>query len=89
MVPDIDNDAGVEILTTAMKPADMLIWNSYTFHCAPGNSLDRRRAAFSVNWLGDDVTYDEMPALETYLDSRLATGDRLISQKFPLVRGSV
>ena len=88
-VPDIDNGKGIEILGTAMEPGDMLIWNSYTFHCAPGNSLDRRRAAFSVNWLGDDVTYDEMPALETYLDSELATGDRLISHKFPLVRGSV
>lgn len=87
--PDIDNDKDAQILNTSMEPGDMLIWNSYTFHCAPGNSLDRRRAAFSVNWLGDDVTYDEMPALETYLDSELATGDRLISQKFPLVRGSV
>ena len=88
-LPDIDNDPGVEILSTAMAPGDMLIWNSYTFHSAPGNRLDRRRAAFSVNWLGDDVIYDEMPALDTYLDPELATGDRLISQKFPLVRGSV
>ncbi|MDH3635918.1 MAG: phytanoyl-CoA dioxygenase family protein [Gammaproteobacteria bacterium] len=88
-VPDIDNDKGIEILNTAMEPGDMLIWNSYTLHCAPGNNLDRRRAAFSVNWLGDDVTYDEMPALETYLDAELVSGDRLISRKFPLVRGSV
>ena len=88
-VPDIDNDKGIEILSTAMEPGDMLIWNSFTFHCAPGNSLDRRRAALSVNWLGDDVTYDEMPALDTYLDADLATGDSLVSRKFPLVRGSV
>ena len=87
--PDIDDDKDAQILSTSMEPGDMLIWNSFTFHSAPGNSLDRRRAAFSVNWLGDDVTYDEMPALETYLDSGLATGERLISQKFPLVRGSV
>jgi len=86
--PDIDADRDAEILSTAMKPGDMLIWNSYTFHSAPGNTLDRRRAAFSVNWLGDDIIYDEAPALATYLDPDLKTGDRVISDKFPLVRGS-
>lgn len=86
--PDIDADKDAEILGTAMNPGDMLIWNSYTFHSAPGNRLDRRRAAFSVNWLGDDIIYDEAPALATYLDPDLQTGDRVISDKFPLVRGS-
>lgn len=86
--PDIDNDKHAEILSTAMNPGDMLVWNSYTFHCAPGNTLERRRAAFSVNWLGDDIVYDEAPALATYLDPDLKTGDRVISDKFPLVRGS-
>ncbi len=86
--PDIDADKDAEILSTAMDPGDMLVWNSYTFHSAPGNALDRRRAAFSVNWLGDDITYDEAPALATYLDPTLQTGDRVISDKFPLVRGS-
>lgn len=87
--PDIDNDRNAEILSTAMNPGDMLVWNSYTFHCAPGNPLDRRRAAFSVNWLGDDITYDEAPALATYLDPGLKTGDRVISEKFPRVRGRI
>lgn len=87
--PDIDVDASIEVLSTAMNPGDMLVWNSYTFHSAPGNRLDRRRAAFSVNWLGDDIRYDEAPALATYLDPNLETGDRVISDKFPLVRGSV
>jgi ectoine hydroxylase-related dioxygenase (phytanoyl-CoA dioxygenase family) len=87
--PDIDHDSNIEVLSTEMNPGDMLVWNSYIFHSAPGNTLDRRRAAFSTNWAGDDVTFDEVPALETYLDSKLKTGDRLISEKFPLVRGAI
>ncbi|MDH3695662.1 MAG: phytanoyl-CoA dioxygenase family protein [Gammaproteobacteria bacterium] len=86
-VPPIDTNPKAEIITTAMYPGDMLIWNSYTFHSAPGNTLIQRRAAFSVNWAGDDVTYDDKPALDTYLNSNLKTGDSIISDKFPLVRG--
>ena len=51
-IPEIDSDPNVQILATVMQPGDMLIWNSYTFHCAPGNTLNKRRAAFSVNWVG-------------------------------------
>ena len=86
-VPPIDTDSEVQMIATAMQPGDMLIWNSYTFHSAPGNTLTQRRAAFSVNWAGDDVTYDDKPALDTYLNSALKTGDSIISDKFPLVRG--
>ena len=89
VVPDIDSNADASILATPMNPGDMLIWNSHTFHCAPGNKLDQRRAAFSVNWAGDDVRYDEVPALDTYLNPELKTGDPLHSVKFPLVRGHV
>ena len=87
-MPDIDGTKDDKVLSTEMQPGDMLVWNSYTFHSAPGNTLDRRRAAFSVNWVGDDITYEETPAIETYLDSDLKTGDRMISKKFPLIRGS-
>lgn len=83
---DIDNDSDAEILCTAMEPGDMLIWNACMFHSAPGNTLDQRRAAFSINWTGDDVTYEDVPALETYRDSHLKNGDRIEGKKFPLVR---
>ena len=66
----------------------MLVWWSHTLHCAPGNRLDRRRAAFSVNWLGDDVTYNGQPALDTYIDPLLSSGDHVVGDKFPLVRQS-
>ena len=87
-LPAIDEIKDKQVLSTEMQPGDMLVWSSYTFHSAPGNTLDRRRAAFSVNWAGDDITYENKPAIETYLDPDLKTGDRLISKKFSLIRGA-
>ncbi len=66
----------------------MLVWYSYTLHSAPGNRLDRRRAAFSVNWLGDDIVYNDKPSLETYRDSSQVVGQPIICDKFPLVRSN-
>ena len=85
-IPDIDENPDAEILATAMEPGDLLIFNSRTFHSAPGNKLEHRRAGFSVNWVGDDVTYMDVPSLETYQNPSLKTGDPIISEKFPLVR---
>ena len=58
--PDFDNDASMEILSTNLNPGDTLIWNSKTFHSAPGNRLNSRRAALSLNLAGDDVTFFDM-----------------------------
>lgn len=86
-LPAIEDEPGAEILATAMAPGDLLIFNSRVLHAAPGNRLDRRRAGFSINWVGDDVTYDDVPALETYRDPGLRTGDRIDTcTKFPMVR---
>ena len=84
--PDDHQDFPTEILTTAVCAGDMLIWYSYTLHSAPGNQLDRRRAAFSVNWLGDDIVYNNKPSLETYRDPGLKIGQPMNCDKFPLVR---
>jgi len=83
-LPPIDTDGPVA--ATELQPGDMLVWWSHMLHCAPGNQLPRRRAAFSVNWLGDDITYNGQPALDTYIDSSLSRGDAVVSQKFPVVR---
>lgn len=88
IAPQIDANPNAEILATEMEPGDMLVWNSYTFHSAPGNSLTQRRAAFSVNWVGDDITYEDVPALETYRHPSLKTGDPITCDKFPLMRGA-
>jgi ectoine hydroxylase-related dioxygenase (phytanoyl-CoA dioxygenase family) len=74
------------ILASAMPPGDTLIWKSYTLQSAPGNRLDRRRAAFSVNWVGDEIVYNAKASLETYRDSTLTIGKPIVCKEFPLVR---
>ena len=84
--PDKERPDGAEILTAPMRAGDMLAWTSYTLHSAPGNRLNRRRAAFSVNWLGDNVVYNGKAALETYCDPSQVIGQPVDCAKFPLVR---
>ena len=74
------------ILSSPLRRGDMLVWWSHTLHCAPGNTLDRRRAAFSVNWVGDDVVFNGAAALDTYLDPALEVGEPIDGDAFPLVR---
>ena len=57
-IPDIEGDPTAEILAIEMAPGDMLVWNSRTFHSAPGNRLDRRRAAFIVRLMPATSFYD-------------------------------
>ena len=86
VIPDVDALPEAEIITAAMDPGDLLIFTSRTVHGAPGNRLNQRRAGFSLNWVGDDVIYDDVPALDTYRDASLTTGDPLSGPKFPQVR---
>lgn len=86
--PDIDGDPAAEVLTTAMAPGDALVWSSRTFHSAPGNSLDRRRAAISLNWVGDDVVYNARPSVASYHHESLRVGQSIACEKFPTVRTS-
>lgn len=65
----------------------MLAWTSYTLHSADGNRLNRRRAAFSVNWLGDDVVFNGTTSLQTYRDPSQVIGESMNCEKFPIVRG--
>lgn len=84
--PDIDGAPDLEIIATEMEPGDMLVWNSLTFHSAPGNTLDRRRAAFSLNWVGDGVTFHDVPSLKTYRSPEISEGMPISCEKFPIVR---
>ena len=74
------------ILSTCLNPGDMLVWTSYTLHSAPGNQLNQRRAAFSVNWVGDDVVFNGKPALESYCDPSQVVGKPIACEKFPVLR---
>lgn len=85
---DPNYEHSAKVLSNATSAGDMLIWKSYTLHSAPGNHLNRRRAAFSVNWLGDDVVFNGEPSLETYRDHSQLRGQPITCDKFPLVRDS-
>lgn len=88
--PDFDADPDAEMIRCAMEPGDTLVFNARTFHCAPGNTLDQRRGAFSTNWTGDDVTYNDI-AQETDPSQRgesLVHGGPITCETFPRVRGS-
>lgn len=79
-----------EILSCALEPGDALVWNSRTFHSAPGNHLNRRRAALSLNFAGDDVTYFDIPQEPDppVRGEGLINGDPITCETFPLLRAS-
>ncbi len=89
-MPDIDGLAAggeCKILSCALEPGDTLVFNCRTLHTAPGNHLDRRRAAFSINWTGDDVTYNDIPQLTDpyHRGESLVSGGPLECETFPRV----
>ena len=86
--PDFDRDGEADIVTCAMDRGDALVWNARTFHSAPGNHLDRRRAALSLNFTGDDVTYFDMPGESDPPDrgEGLVEGGPITCESFPLLR---
>jgi len=86
MIPEIDDDPATRILATELQPGDMLAWDSYTFHSAPGNTLNRRRAAFSINWASEAIRFHDIPCLASYRAPELTEGSRITCDKFPLVR---
>ncbi|MFT5259627.1 MAG: ectoine hydroxylase-related dioxygenase (phytanoyl-CoA dioxygenase family) [Saprospiraceae bacterium] len=86
--PNFKNDETVEILSCDLQPGDALVWNSRTFHSAPGNTLDQRRAALSLNFCGDDVTYFDMAqeADPPIRGENLVDGSEITCDSFPLLR---
>ena len=86
VIPDIDNDYSAHILACELSPGDMLVWDSFTFHSAPGNSLGTRRAAFSINWAADTIRFRDIPSLKSYRSKDISHGDPITCEKFPQVR---
>ena len=86
--PDFDSMPGIEILACDLDPGDALVWNSRTFHSAPGNSLNRRRAALSLNFCGDDVTCFDTPQDPDppIRGENLVDGGNITCESFPLLR---
>jgi ectoine hydroxylase-related dioxygenase (phytanoyl-CoA dioxygenase family) len=61
-LPDIEADLErYEIVGWALEPGDAVFFHMLTLHAAGGVSGGRRRRAFSVRFLGDDVTHAPRP----------------------------
>ncbi|HXV34275.1 MAG TPA: phytanoyl-CoA dioxygenase family protein [Gaiellaceae bacterium] len=61
-LPDVYGEPGrFRILGWALEPGDAVFFHMLTLHAAGGVSGDRRRRAFSVRFVGDDVTYAPRP----------------------------
>ena len=76
-LPDIEaNRDDYEIIGWALEPGDAVFFNMLTLHAASGVGGTGRRRAFSVRFLGDDVTHaprswttsPPFPGLENELD---------------------
>ncbi len=86
--PDFDQQQDIDVLSCDLNPGDALVWNSRTFHSAPGNTLEQRRAAISLNFCGDDVSYFDMPQEPDppIRGEHLVDGGNITCDSFPLLR---
>ena len=87
-LPDIDADRGrYNILSWALEPGDVLLFDALTIHGSRGNrSATTGRRAIATRWCGDDVVYrpiaGQMPLL---WDHGLEPGDKPHGQLFPQI----
>ncbi len=87
-VPDVEAARDdYDIVSYDMAPGDLLVFHSLTLHGAGGNlSQRRRRRGYAVRYLGDDVRYQPRTGTSELLyDETLTPGDRLDSDRFPVV----
>ncbi len=87
-LPDLDSaDCTETILEWAMQPGDAVLFDFRTVHGARGNLQNRRRRAFSMRWVGDDVRYVERPGRTSppFPDHGMREGERLREDWFPVM----
>jgi ectoine hydroxylase-related dioxygenase (phytanoyl-CoA dioxygenase family) len=86
-VPDPDAEA-MTILQWPMQPGDAVAFHFSTLHGARGNTNSRRRRAFSLRLLGDDVRYVERPGKTSppFPGHNMKPGQRLREDWFPLLQ---
>ena len=92
-IPDVEADrSSFEILGWSLEPGDAVFFHMLTAHHAYGVPGTRRRRAFSLRFLGDDMvhaprgwrTSPPFPGLE----SELPAGARMDHPLFPLLRSA-
>ena len=77
------------IVSWDMSPGDILAFDGYMVHSAKGNRTStRRRRAYAVRFTTQGAVYKPDQGVAPWLeDASLSPGDRLVSEKFPLVHG--
>ncbi|MDR2317564.1 MAG: phytanoyl-CoA dioxygenase family protein [Pseudomonas sp.] len=89
-LPDIEADRSAwNILGWELSPGDAVFFHMLTLHASGGVGGNRRRRAFSVRFLGDDITHaprqwktsPPFPGLET----QLASGAQMDHELFPVL----
>lgn len=84
-----DHPETYEIISYAVEPGDVLLFDYRTMHRSRGNSSEGRRAAVSWRWLGDDATWSPKVGSDpiiTQADTHLRPGDLITDDDtFPLV----
>ena len=93
-LPDIDAQRDeFNILGWALEPGDAVCFHMLTLHSSPGVGGSKRRRAFSVRLLGDDITHaprrwatsPDFPGL----NNEIASGAPMDHALFPLLAGSL
>jgi len=89
-VPPIEaHRADYDIVGWDLNAGDAVLFSAWLLHWAPGNASDRRRAAISTRWLGDDAIWHPHPGADptvTEADVALSPGDPARDDdRFPLV----
>jgi len=94
LVPDLDAEIDADVnrhtvLAWDVEPGDVIAFHFRTMHDAPGNSLNTRRRAVSLRWLGDDAVFALRPWLHSppFEQGDLVEGQPLADARFPLVGG--
>lgn len=84
--PDAEPDA-FRVLEWSMEPGDAVAFNFKTLHGARGNTSERRRRAFSLRLVGDDVRYVTRPGRTSppFPDHGMSDGERLREDWFPVI----
>ncbi len=89
-LPDIEaNRDDYDIIGWALEPGDAVFFNMLTLHASPGVGGTGRRRAFSVRFLGDDMTHSPRPWTTSPpfpdLENELDVGVPMHHPLFPLL----
>ena len=84
------NELEGNILIPDLELGDAVLFNFKTVHGSTGNNSSRKRRAFSMRFIGDDVTFFERggPTSPPFDGINLNTGDQMREDWFPKVFSS-